>query len=208
MCCRRRDQTVLSPILAPPTRTQRLPAEPTDEALMERIARRDEAAMTLLHERYRALAFAVALRVVNDAGRAEDVVQDAFLAVWRRAGSYAAGRGSVRTWLSSIVRNRAIDVVRASRERPVEDQDAILIGLEDPAPAVDDQVAASIDGEITRRALGNLPAEQRQAIAMAFFGGLSHTEIADRTGLPLGTVKSRVRLGIQRMRQSLAVAAA
>jgi RNA polymerase sigma-70 factor (ECF subfamily) len=90
----------------------------------------------------------------------------------------------------------------------VEDQDAILIGLEDPAPAVDDQVAASIDGEITRRALGNLPAEQRQAIAMAFFGGLSHTEIADRTGLPLGTVKSRVRLGIQRMRQSLAVAAA
>ncbi|HEX6129359.1 MAG TPA: sigma-70 family RNA polymerase sigma factor [Candidatus Limnocylindria bacterium] len=182
------------------------PADSSDERLMERIASGDEGALALLHDRYRAFAFAIALRVVGDAGRAEDVVQDAFLSVWRRAGSYAIGRGSVRTWLGSVVRNRAIDVIRAMRERAVEDQDQVLLSLHDTAPAVDEQVAAAIEGAETRRALGELPDEQRQAIALAYFAGLSHSEIAERTGLPLGTVKSRVRLGIQRMRQSLTVA--
>lgn len=182
--------------------------EPTDEELMARIAARDAPALGVLHDRYRALAFSVALRVVGDPARAEDVVQDAFLSVWRRAGSYTPGRGSAKTWLTSVVRNRAIDVVRATREHAVEDQDQVLLSLQDTAPGVHDQVAASLDGAETRRALGELPEEQRQAIAMAYFAGLSHTEIADRTGLPLGTVKSRVRLGIQRMRQSLAPLAA
>jgi RNA polymerase sigma-70 factor (ECF subfamily) len=197
---------MLSPIPAPPTRSQS--PDPSDEELMRRIARRDDAALAQLHDRYRALAFSVALRIVNDAGRAEDVVQDAFLAVWRRAGSYAPDRGSVKTWLSSVVRNRAIDVVRATRERPVADEDGMLLALEDSAPAVHDQVAAVLDGEVTRHALGQLPNEQRQAIALAYFAGLSHSEIADRTGLPLGTVKSRVRLGLQRMRHSLGAFAA
>lgn len=183
------------------------PVESSDERLMERIGTGDESALALLHERYRAFAFAIAFRVVGDHGRAEDVVQDAFLSVWRRAGSYAAGRGTVRTWLGSVVRNRAIDVVRATREHAVEDQDQVLLSLHDTAPAVDEQVSASLDGEATRRVLGELPDEQRQAIALAYYAGLSHSEIADRTGLPLGTVKSRVRLGIQRMRQSLAVGA-
>jgi RNA polymerase sigma-70 factor (ECF subfamily) len=198
----------LNPILAPALRPQPVGSELSDEELMLRVARRDDVALARLHERYRALAFSVAQRVVNDPARAEDVVQDAFLAVWRRAGSYATGRGSVRTWLTSVVRNRAIDVVRATRERPVGDEDASLLALEDGAPAVHDQVAASIDGEAARRALGQLPDEQRQAIALAYFAGLSHSEIADRTGLPLGTVKSRVRLGLQRMRLSLAPVAA
>jgi RNA polymerase sigma-70 factor (ECF subfamily) len=184
------------------------PPAVADEDLIQRIGERDGAALAELHERYRALAFAVALRVVGDSGRAEDVVQDAFLSVWRRAGSYAAGRGSVRTWLTSIVRNRAIDVVRASREHTVEDEDQVLLALPDAGPAIHDQVAAAIDGEHTRRALDDLPHEQRQAIALAYFAGLSHSEIADRTGLPLGTVKSRVRLGIQRMRLALAPLAA
>ena len=197
---------MLSPIPAPPTRSQS--PDPSDEELMRRIARRDDAALAQLHDRYRALAFSVALRVVNDPARAEDVVQDAFLAVWRRAGSYAPDRGSVKTWLSSIVRNRAIDVVRATRERPVADEDGMLLALEDTAPAVHDQVVAVLDSEVTRHALGQLPNEQRQAIALAYFVGLSHSEIADRTGLPLGTVKSRVRLGLQRMRLSLGAFAA
>lgn len=199
---------MLSPVFTPPQRPQPAPRDASDEDLMRRVARRDDTALTLLHDRYRPLAFAVALRVVNDPGRAEDVVQDAFLAVWRRAGSYAPGRGSVKTWMSSIVRNRAIDVVRATRERPVGDEDGTLLALEDGAPAVDDQVVAGIEGETTRRALECLPAEQRQAITLAYFAGLSHTEIANHTGLPLGTVKSRVRLGIERLRRSMVPVAA
>jgi RNA polymerase sigma-70 factor, ECF subfamily len=199
------NQAAFAPVRTP---ASSLISEPSDEQLMARIAARDELALGILHDRYRTLAFSVALRVVGDPARAEDVVQDAFLSVWRRAGSYAPGRGSAKTWLSSVVRNRAIDVVRATREHAVEDQDQVLLSLHDTAPGVHDQVAASLDGAETRRALGELPEEQRQAIAMAYFAGLSHTEIADRTGLPLGTVKSRVRLGIQRMRQSLAPLAA
>jgi RNA polymerase sigma-70 factor (ECF subfamily) len=183
-------------------------ADPSDDELLRRIARREEAALDVLYTRYRALAFSVALRVVGDGARAEDVVQDAFLSVWRKAGTYRPGRGSVRTWLSSIVRNRAIDIVRATRERTVHEDEELLLGIHDPAPAVFDQVAASLDGEMTRDALQQLPVEQRHAIALAFFDGLSHSEIASQTGLPLGTVKSRVRLGIQRMRESLVMAAA
>lgn len=185
-----------------------IPAEPSDEELVRRVAAKDEEALATLYARYRPLAFALAIRVVGDAGRAEDVLQDAFLAIWRKAGTYAPGRGSARTWLSSIVRNRAIDIVRASRERPVQDGEELLLGIHDTAPSVFDQVAASIDGALTHQALGELPTEQRQAISMAYFGGLSHSEIASRTGLPLGTVKSRVRLGIQRMRDAMTVAAA
>jgi len=183
-------------------------AETSDEDLVRLIAGRDEAALATFYARYRQLAFAVAMRVVGDAGRAEDVLQDAFLAVWRKAATYQPGRGSARTWLSSIVRNRAIDIVRARRERPVLAQEELLLGLHDPAPAVFDQVAASLDGEVTRNALRELPDEQRQAIALAYFGGLSHSEIASHTGLPLGTVKSRVRLGIQRMRSTMTAVAA
>jgi len=180
----------------------------SDEELLRRIADRDEAALSAIYTRYRPLAFSLALRVVGDAARAEDVLQDAFLSVWRKAGTYRPGRGSARTWLSSIVRNRAIDVVRATRERAVQDDEELLLGIRDPGPAVFDQVAASLEGEMTRDALRQLPTEQRHAISLAFFAGLSHSEIATQTGLPLGTVKSRVRLGIQRMRESLVMAAA
>ncbi len=183
-------------------------AEASDEELVRSIADRDEAALAALYTRYRPLAFALAVRVVGDGGRAEDVVQDAFLSIWRKAATYAPSRGSAKTWLSSIVRNRAIDIVRATRERAVQDDEELLLGLRDPEPPVFDQVAAALDGEVTRRVLHQLPSEQREAISLAYFGGLSHSEIASRTGLPLGTVKSRVRLGIQRMRESMVMAAA
>ena len=180
----------------------------SDEQLMARIAKGDESALAALHERYRGLAFSLALRVVGDGARAEDVVQDAFWAVWRKASSYSPGRGTARTWLSSIVRNRAIDLVRATRERAVQEDEELLLGIQDPQPPVFDQVAAALDSEMTRAVLCELPMEQREAISLAYFVGLSHTEIASQTGLPLGTVKSRVRLGIQRMRESLMVGAA
>lgn len=184
---------------------QTLDTLPSDVDLLIRIARQDEASLAALYDRYHVLAFSLALRVVNDRGRAEDVVQDAFLSVWRKAASYAEGRGSVKTWLTSIVRNRAIDTVRARRESDADD-DAILLSLRDPAPGVVEQVAARLDRELVRAAIGELPAEQRGAISMAYFGGLSHSEIAEATGVPLGTVKGRIRLGMQRLRASLLAA--
>jgi RNA polymerase sigma-70 factor (ECF subfamily) len=174
----------------------------TDGDLLQAIAARDETALAALYDRYHVLAFSLALRVVNDRGRAEDVVQDAFLSIWRKAASYAEGRGSVKTWLASIVRNRAIDLVRARRESDGDDE-AVLLALRDPGPGVLDAVTASLDRTTVRDAVVKLPIEQRQAIAMAYFEGRSHSEIADVTGLPLGTVKSRIRLGMHRLRDLL-----
>lgn len=181
---------------------QTLDRLPTDAQLLAGIGRCDEASLAALYDRYHVLAFSLALRVVNDRGRAEDVVQDAFLAVWRKAASYAEGRGSVKTWLTSIVRNRAIDLVRSRRESDADDE-AVLLALRDPAPSVVDQVAAGLDRDAVRRAIAVLPVDQRQAITMAYFEGRSHSEIAEVTGLPLGTVKSRIRLAMQRLRAAL-----
>ena len=175
---------------------------PTDGQLLEAIARGDESSLAALYDRYHSLAFGLALRVLNDRGRAEDVVQDAFLAVWRKAGSYAEARGSVKTWLATIARNRAIDIVRGRRESDSDDE-AVLLALEDSRPSVLEQVTASLDRDVLRTVVASLPAEQRQAIAMAYFEGLSHSEIAAATGLPLGTVKSRIRLGMQRLKAQL-----
>ena len=182
---------------------QTLDNTPTDGQLLEGIARRDEASLAALYDRYHVLAFSLALRVLNDRGRAEDVVQDAFLSVWRKAGSYADGRGSVKTWLTSIVRNRAIDLVRARRESDSDDE-AVLLALRDPSPGVAEQVTALLDRRSVRVAVAELPTEQRQAIAMAYFEGRSHSEIAELTGLPLGTVKSRIRLAMHRLHATLA----
>jgi RNA polymerase sigma-70 factor, ECF subfamily len=184
---------------------QTLDTMPSDAELLAGIARHDEASLAALYDRYHRLAFSLALRVVNDRGRAEDVVQDAFLSIWRKAGSFVEGRGSAKTWLTSIVRNRAIDVVRARRESDADDE-AVLLSLRDGAPSIVEQVTASLDRDTIRAAIAQLPVEQRQAIAMAYFEGLSHSEIADATGLPLGTVKSRIRLGMARLKDSLVMA--
>ena len=178
-----------------------------DQELLAGIARRDEASLAALYDRYHLLAFSLALRVINDRGRAEDVVQESFLAVWRRAGTYVEGRGSVKTWLTSIVRNRAIDLVRARRESDRDDE-ATLLALHDRAPSVLEQVTARLDRETLRALVERLPLDQRRTIAMAYFEGLSHSEIADATGTPLGTVKSRVRLGMHRLRDLLLEAGA
>lgn len=178
------------------------PIQATDAQLLEGIAGGDESSLAALYDRYHLLAFSLALRVVNDRGRAEDVVQDAFLSVWRKAGSYAEGRGSVKTWLTSIVRNRAIDVVRARRESDADDE-AVLLALRDQGPSVVEQVTANLDRDSIRVAMAALSDDQRQAVTMAYFEGLSHSEIADRTGLPLGTVKSRIRLAMHRLRGEL-----
>lgn len=180
---------------------------PSDGQLLAGVARGDEASLAALYDRYHVLAFSLALRVVNDRGRAEDVVQEAFLSVWRKAGSYVEGRGSVKTWLTSVVRNRAIDLVRARRESDRDDE-ATLLALRDPGPSVLEQVTARLDREAIRSLIGRLPREQRRTLTMAYFEGLSHSEIATATGIPLGTVKSRVRLGMHRLRDLLLEAGA
>lgn len=174
-----------------------------DGEILSRIAAGQTDALERLYDRYRSMAYAIALRITADPGSAEDVVQDAFLGAWRNAFRYAGSRGSVRTWLLSIVHHRAIDAVR--RRRPA----AALPETSDPVPAtlvlpdIWPEVAGNLDRAVIAGALGSLSAVQREAIELAYFGGLTQQEIAERTGTPLGTVKSRVRLGLLALRRAL-----
>jgi RNA polymerase sigma-70 factor (ECF subfamily) len=179
-----------------------LAAERSDEELLRAIAAEDVTALEALYARYGGLSFSLALRITGSRETAEEVVQEAFLSAWRRASTYEAGRGSPRAWLLGIVHNRAIDVVRAKAVRAptvVLDDVGEIAGDGDPWP----QVQQSLDREIIRNALKSLPEEQRMCIELAYFGGYSYPEIATRLGMPLGTIKSRLRLGLQRLRALL-----
>lgn len=174
-----------------------------DRAVLARVASGELHALDELYDRYRTMAYSIALRVTGDATLAEDVLQDAFLGAWRHAGRYAEGRGSVKTWLMAIVHHRAIDAIR--RRRPTtalpEREDAPPPAL--TLPDVWGEVSAALDADTVRGALGQLPEAQREAIELAYFGGLTQQEIAARTGAPLGTVKGRMRLGLLSMRRVL-----
>lgn len=140
------------------------------------------------------------MRVLGDPARAEDAVQDAFMNIWHRASSFDPDRGSLRAWLLTSVRNRSIDYLRGrgAHERREDDLPPEMAG----AQAQSDpwrEVALSLERTAVREAMASLPTEQRQVIEMAFFGGYSHSEIADRTQVPLGTVKGRMRLGLEKM---------
>ncbi len=178
-------------------------ADDADRAVMGRIVDGELHALDELYERYKTMAYSIAYRITNDATLAEDVVQDAFLGAWRNAARYVGGRGSVKTWLLSIVHHRAIDAVR--RRRPTTE----LPEREDvPPPAlrmpdVWGEVSANLDAEVVRSALDTLSDVQREAIELAYFSGLTQVEIAERTNTPLGTVKSRMRLGLLAMRREL-----
>jgi RNA polymerase sigma-70 factor (ECF subfamily) len=173
-----------------------------DDDLLASVQERDDDALAELYDRYGRLAFGLACRILGERGVAEDVVQEAFLAVWRRAGSYQADRGSVRGWLMSIVHNAAIDRRRGRFKREQSDValDDLAFKLETDAEDTFATVADGIVAEQVRGALAGLPDEQRQAIELAYFGGLTQQEIAERTGTPLGTVKSRMRLGLHKLR--------
>jgi RNA polymerase sigma-70 factor (ECF subfamily) len=176
-----------------------------DRAALARIAGGELAALEYLYDRYKTMAYSIAYRITNDATLAEDVVQDAFLGAWRNAARYMEGRGSVKTWLLSIVHHRAIDAIR--RRRPTTELPEIDAGLPDALtlPDVWAEVSASLDSVTVREALVALSDVQREALELAYFGGLTQQEIAERTGTPLGTVKSRMRLGLLAMRRSLEV---
>ena len=171
---------------------------------MRQVAAGEIGGLETLYDRYHTMAYALALRITTETGLAEDVVQDSFLGVWRNAARYAEAKGSVRGWLLAIVRHLAIDAVRRQRAGvalgdDVDDAMPAALTLPDIWP----EVAGRLDAEQVRRALTALPPAQREVIEMAYFDGLTQREIADKTRAPLGTVKSRMRLGLVSMRQHL-----
>ncbi|MGH2586016.1 MAG: RNA polymerase sigma factor [Dehalococcoidia bacterium] len=177
-----------------------LESEP-DEVLLDRLTRQDTTALDALYTRYGRMAFALAYRVLGSPEAAEDVVQEAFLSIWRHAESYQQARGHARGWLLTVVRNRAIDALRAREARPkvgatLDDIQSLPADSGDPA----DEALRLADAATVRTALASLPPEQRETVELAFFSGLSYPEVAERTSTPLGTVKSRMRLALERLR--------
>ena len=174
-----------------------------DAALLARIAAGDPDALGALYDRHGRVVFGVLYRLLGSPEAAEEVTQDAFHAVWRRAATYRADRGAVRTWLLAIARNAAIDWRRTKGKR-IEREAAIDEAAELVEEIrVDDRVIARLRAERVRDAVASLPEEQRIVLSLAFWSGLSQTQIAERTGTPLGTVKSRVRLGLTKLRDRL-----
>lgn len=176
----------------------------SDEVLMQAFcSSKSEWALEQLYNRYRRYMYAVAYSIISDSYLAEDVVQDAFLTLWRKASTYHEQEGSVKSWLQAIVRNRAIDKVRSSAQRerqciPLEDINEL--NSSHLAPEVWEQVWEADQSAIIRNALAQLPTEQSVAIELNYFYGYTHTEIAKQQQIPLGTVKGRVRLGLQKIK--------
>jgi RNA polymerase sigma-70 factor, ECF subfamily len=177
-----------------------------DEDLMTLVDRKDPLAFEVFYDRHGAPAYSLAQRIVGDAQLAEDVTQEAFLSIWRSKAGYDAARGSVRSWSLGIVRNRAIDALRrAATPAPRLDLDDEPTLEAQPSERLTD--AEAIRRETARRvrgALSGLPREQSQVIELAYFGGFSQSEIADMLGLALGTVKGRMRLGLEKVRAGIA----
>ena len=169
-----------------------------DAAIMSAIRDGDEQAMAQVYERYSAIVYAVALRVLGDSGAAEDVLQEVFMQLWRNPDLFDANRGSLAGWLAVIARNRAIDVVRKRHS----DADFTHLSLRGEPYIMSSAESVGLAGKI-RSALTSMPESQRSALEMAFFEGFTHTEIAEKTGEPLGTIKTRIRAGLRALRKAL-----
>jgi len=181
-------------------------AEARDRDLVLRIGTGDQEAFRGLFGRYAPSAKALALRVVRQSNLAEEIVQEAFMALWKNPDGYDQQRGSVKSWLMGTVHHRAVDLVRreeAHRRRAQRSIPEALATEPDPAEQVVQEVGAPEEREAVRAALGDLPAEQQQVIELMYFGGRSQSQIAAELGLPLGTVKSRTLLGMRRLRGAL-----
>jgi len=171
----------------------------TDSMLISRVRAGDEDALAALHDRYAQVVYSVALRVLGETTQAEDILQEIFLQLWRNPQTFDSSRGSLGAWLAVITRHRAIDQLR--RRRPKSD-------IEDVIVAVDTRIEQTTDRNMTiakiRAVVDRLPAEQRKPLEMAFFEWLTHSEIATKTGEPLGTVKTRIRSALLTLRKALA----
>lgn len=168
-----------------------------DLAIVTGLKAGDQNAMAELYDRYSSVVYAVALRVLGDTGAAEDVLQEIFLQLWRNPGAFDAARGSLGAWLAVIARNRAIDALR--KRRPETDIEDVVISV---APDLASEAERSRAAEKVRGVLRAMPAPQRSALEMAYFEGLSHSEIAAKTGEPLGTIKTRIRAGLMVLRKA------
>lgn len=173
-------------------------AKGSDEELIRAIVARKQEALGTLYDRYGGVALGLATRILGDRAGAEDVVQDAFLLLWRQAKTFQPTRGSLRTWLLSIVHHRSIDVLRSRSSARSEPFDLTRHDVASADTWTD--VYAGLSREQIRHALLQLPAEQRATIELAFFAGLTQQEISTRLAAPLGTVKGRTRLGLQKLR--------
>jgi RNA polymerase sigma-70 factor, ECF subfamily len=177
-----------------------------DEELMPWIGRRDAEAFEVFYDRHGGVAFSLAYRILGDRGAAEDCIQEAFISIWRSGGRFDPTRGSVRSWTLSIVRNRAIDALRSKAGKAPKltfDDDEILESR--PAGELTDEEAMRLETATeVRGALSQLPDEQSKVIQLAYFGGFSQSEIAAMLSVPLGTVKGRMRLGLEKIRGELA----
>ena len=181
--------------------------EARDRDLMSRLRGGDEDAFRGLFHRYGPSAKALAQRVVRQSHLAEEIVQEAFMAVWKDPDAYDDERGSVKSWLMGMVHHRAVDLVRREEAHRRRAEAAIPQAMEEQADHADDvvqQLGLPEERRIVRAALADLPSEQRDVLELMYFGGLSQSQIAERTGMPLGTVKSRTLLGMRRMRDALA----
>jgi RNA polymerase sigma factor (sigma-70 family) len=175
----------------------------SDEALLALCSRGDEAALGEVYDRYGRVAYGLALRIVRDRALAEDAVQEAFLAVWRSAGAFLAEQGKPSTWILTFVHRRAVDLVRREQRRRAEPLDDVA---QPAGESTDEEAWLRAQRQVVQGALRKLPPEQREAIELAYYGGLTQSELAERLGLPLGTIKSRMFAGLKRLRELLAEA--
>lgn len=186
--------------MAPDSHLTRL----ADEDLLTLVERQDADAFEALYDRHAQVAYSLAFRLVGSRTEAEDLVQESMLAIWRGAASYSPARGSVRTWLLSIVHNRGIDLIR--RAGAATRRQEALEQIERVRPPENDTAALGVGRAISadvRAALADLPDDQVQVLKLAYYGGYTHTEISEMLDVPLGTIKSRMRLGLERLRGAL-----
>lgn len=183
-------------------------SSPSDAELVGRLAGGDSSALEIIYERYSRQAFSLARRILTDANLAEDAVQEVFLALWRQPDRYNPERGAFSSWLLSMTHHKAVDSVRREeslrrRRSQAAEDDETLVGTASSSPDVEDAVLSSLRGAGVRRALGGLPAVQREALTLAYFGGYTQREVAALTGAPLGTVKTRMLAGMRKLRDVL-----
>jgi RNA polymerase sigma-70 factor, ECF subfamily len=175
----------------------------SDEALVALVARGDETALGELYDRVGRVAYGIAFRVVRDDRLAEDAVQEGFLAVWRSAATFRAERAKASTWIVTLVHRRAVDLVRREERRRTEPLDLEQRDAPDPVGSAEDEAWLGFERERVQRLLRMLPDAQREALELAYYGGYSQAELAERLGVPLGTIKSRMFAGLSRLRELL-----
>ena len=173
----------------------------SDEALVALVARSEESGLAELYDRFGRLAYGLALRILRDEALAEDAVQEAFLTIWRTASRFVPERASASTWILTLVHRRAVDVVRREERRRA---DSLELAPEPVAAAADDDAWLRFERERVQAALRRLPDPQREALELAYYGGFTQSELAERLGQPIGTIKSRMFTGLSSLRQLLA----